>query len=99
MSITSDIGRSPPICSPLFSDPTRGALGETELPRSLDTPFVRRASEIWSEEVADAYRKTFLVGGLVVMLAIPFSLTMRRRPSEVHAAPEAAAAATATAGG
>jgi EmrB/QacA subfamily drug resistance transporter len=76
-----------------FTDPERGSEGETELPPALDTPYVRRASEIWNEEVGDAYGSAFLAGGLVVLLGIPFSLTMRRKPSDVHDAPPAAAGA------
>jgi EmrB/QacA subfamily drug resistance transporter len=76
-----------------FMDPTRGADGETKLPAALDTPFVRRAAEIWNEEIGDAYGNAFFVGGFVVLLGIPFSLTMRRKPSDVQRAETAAAVA------
>jgi EmrB/QacA subfamily drug resistance transporter len=57
-------------------------------------PSPARAREIVREEVRDAYGRAFLVGGFVVLLGIPFSLTMRRKPSDVHRG-EAAAAAVA----
>ena len=56
------------------------------------TPFERRAQEVVKEHVRDAYGAAFRVAALVTLLAIPFSLTMRRRPVE-FAQPEAAAAA------
>jgi EmrB/QacA subfamily drug resistance transporter len=46
------------------------------------------------DELRDAYGRAFAAGGVVVLLAIPFSLTMRRRPADVHRGSEAAAAAT-----
>ncbi|MGH2980165.1 MAG: MFS transporter [Solirubrobacterales bacterium] len=52
-----------------------------------------RAREIVDEELRDAYGRAFLVGGLVTLVAIPFSFTMRRKPSDVHEVAEAAAAA------
>ena len=54
-----------------------------------------RAQEIRREEARDAYGKAFLVGGFVVLLGIPFSLTMRKGPSDVHRGSEAAAAPAA----
>jgi EmrB/QacA subfamily drug resistance transporter len=54
-----------------------------------------------SADLRDAYAAAFRVGALVVLLAIPFSLTMRRKPSDVHreeAAEGHAAAAAAAAG-
>jgi hypothetical protein len=56
------------------------------------TPTERRASAIVSEKVRDSYGAAFRVAALVTLLAIPFSLTMRRRPMEVHAPTEVAAA-------
>jgi hypothetical protein len=47
------------------------------------------------EEARDAYGNAFLVGGFVVLLGIPFSLTMRRGPSDVHRGSEVAAATAA----
>jgi EmrB/QacA subfamily drug resistance transporter len=50
-----------------------------------------RSRQIVREETRDAYGKAFLVGGFVVLLGIPFSLTMRRGPSDVHRGSEVAA--------
>jgi MFS family permease len=52
-----------------------------------------RSRQIVREETRDAYGKAFLVGGFVVLLGIPFSLTMRRGPSDVHRGSEVAVAA------
>ncbi len=41
------------------------------------------------EELRDAYGAAFRVGALVVLLAIPFSMTMRRKPSDVQRDPAA----------
>jgi hypothetical protein len=54
-----------------------------------------QAREIVREEARDAYGKAFLVGGFVVLLGIPFSLTMRQGPSDVHRGSEVAAAPAA----
>jgi EmrB/QacA subfamily drug resistance transporter len=59
-------------------------------------PAPAQAREIVREETRDAYGKTFLVGGFVVLLGVPFALTMRRGPSDVHRGSEVAAAATAS---
>ena len=53
-------------------------------------PSPAQAREIMREEARDAYGKAFLVGGFVVLLGIPFSLTMRRGPSDVHRGSEVA---------
>jgi MFS family permease len=58
-------------------------------------PSPTRSREIVREETRDAYGKAFLVGGFVVLLGIPFSLTMRRGPSDVHRGSEVAVAASA----
>jgi MFS family permease len=58
---------------------------------ALEQPSKDRARTIVREEERDAYGRTFLVGGFVVLLGIPFSLTMRRRPSDVHRGSEVAA--------
>ncbi len=52
-------------------------------------------------ELRDAYADTFRVGAFVVLLAIPFSLTMRRKPSDVQReqVPEAREAAVVAAAG
>jgi MFS family permease len=61
-------------------------------------PAAGEARQILEEELRDAYGRPFLVGGFVTLLAVPFALTMRRRPSEAQAAPEVAAAAAAAGG-
>ena len=58
-------------------------------------PSASQTREIVTEETRDAYGKAFLVGGFVVLLGIPFSLTMRRGPSDVHRGSEVAPAAAA----
>jgi EmrB/QacA subfamily drug resistance transporter len=55
------------------------------------TPFARRARMIVNEHVRDAYGAAFRVAGFVVLLAIPFSLTMRRSPVQVAMAEAPAA--------
>jgi EmrB/QacA subfamily drug resistance transporter len=63
------------------------------------TPLENRAKLVVDEQVRDAYSVTFRVGGAIVLLAIPFSLTMRAKPSDVRRdgepAPAPAAAAIA----
>ncbi len=56
------------------------------------TPFEREARGIVRAQVRDSYGAAFRVAGLVTLLAVPFSLTMRRSPT-AHAAAAAAAAA------
>jgi EmrB/QacA subfamily drug resistance transporter len=58
-------------------------------------PSASQSREIAREETRDAYGKAFLVGGFVVLLGIPFSLTMRRGPSDVHRGSEVAPAPAA----
>jgi len=75
----------------LFVAVFTGALDE-----SIATTSAVNADAIVKEEVRDAYGAAFRVGAVVVLLAIPFSLTMRRKPSDVHGAerpPEPAPAA------
>jgi MFS family permease len=60
---------------------------------ALSSPSPSVSREIVREELRDAYGGAFLVGGFVVLLGIPFSLTMRRGPSDVHRGSEAAAVA------
>ena len=48
------------------------------------TAVERRAQEVVDEEVRDSYAAAFRVAELAVLLAIPFSLTMRKKPSDVH---------------
>jgi EmrB/QacA subfamily drug resistance transporter len=54
--------------------------------------LVRRADKVVDQHVRDAYGAAFRVAALVTLLAIPFSLTMRRRPTDVVAAEAPAAA-------
>jgi EmrB/QacA subfamily drug resistance transporter len=51
------------------------------------------AKHILHEELRDAYGAAFKTGAFVILLAVPFSWTMRKKPSDVHAQPAAAAAA------
>jgi EmrB/QacA subfamily drug resistance transporter len=74
-----------------FSDPSNPSVHRAA-PR---TPVERRARTVVNEQVRDAYGNAFRVGAFVVLLAIPFSLTMRRKPSDVQREPAAAAAAVA----
>jgi hypothetical protein len=60
-------------------------------PPKARTPIEREALDRVKEQVRDAYGAAFRVGAFVVLLAIPFSLTMRRRPGEVAEAAAAAA--------
>jgi EmrB/QacA subfamily drug resistance transporter len=57
------------------------------------TPVEDAAQAIVDEEVRDAYGAAFRVGAVVTLIALPFSLTMRRKPGDVHEVPAAAAAA------
>ena len=58
------------------------------------TPTERRTLAIVNEHVRDSYGAAIRTAGFVTLLAIPFSLTMRRRPGEA-ASPEMLAAAAA----
>jgi predicted MFS family arabinose efflux permease len=60
---------------------------------ALPSPTRSASQEIVREEMRDAYGRAFFVGGVVVLLGIPFSLTMRRGPADVHRGSEAAVAA------
>jgi hypothetical protein len=64
------------------------------LPKGTD-PEVR---QIVREHVRDSYGAAIRTAGFVTLLAIPFSLTMRRRPGEA-ASPEMSAPAAAAAAG
>jgi EmrB/QacA subfamily drug resistance transporter len=57
------------------------------------TPFGQRAQTVVREHVRDAYGAAFEVAALVTLLAIPFALTMRRRPMDTAASQAPAAAA------
>jgi EmrB/QacA subfamily drug resistance transporter len=52
----------------------------------LDTSFVQRAQNVVEEHVRDAYGAAFRVAALITLIAIPFTLTMRRRPGDAVAA-------------
>lgn len=75
------------------SDPSSGRRPAAEPQTAID----RRAQRIVDEHVRDSYGAAFRVAGLVTLLAIPFTLTMKRLPGEVERgdAPVAAAAAAA----
>jgi EmrB/QacA subfamily drug resistance transporter len=73
----------------VFVDPSRPSADRPK-PR---TPVERKAQGIVNEQVRDAFGAAFRVAALVTLLAIPFSLTMRRRPTEVAVAEAPAAAA------
>ena len=70
-----------------------------------DDPFAERpapqtsteeqARAIVNEEIRDSYGAAFRVGGLVILLAFPFTLTMRQKPGDVQQSPQAAVAAAA----
>jgi EmrB/QacA subfamily drug resistance transporter len=74
-----------------FADPD-DPFAERPEPR---TPIEEEARAIVNEEIRDAYGAAFRAGALVTLLAFPFALTMRRKPGDVHAGPEAAAVAAA----
>jgi EmrB/QacA subfamily drug resistance transporter len=59
------------------------------------TPVERRAREVVDEHVRDSYGAAIQTAAFVTLLAIPFSLTMRRRPGEVTSREAAPAAADA----
>jgi EmrB/QacA subfamily drug resistance transporter len=73
-----------------FPDPEN----PSEQPPSARTPAERRAREVVDDHVRDAYGAAIRTAAFVTLLAIPFSLTMRRRPGDV-VRDEAAAAAVA----
>jgi EmrB/QacA subfamily drug resistance transporter len=73
-----------------FPNPER----PSEKPPPARTPVERQARGIVAEHVRDSYGAAIRTAGFVTLLAIPFSLTMRRRPGEV-VSPEMAAAAAA----
>ena len=62
------------------------------------TPVEEEARALVNEELRDAYGAAFKTGAFVILLAIPFSWTMRRKPSDVHGGAVAVEAAAATAG-
>ena len=71
---------------------------ESGPPPEFPGPGGERATHIVKEELRDAYGAAFRVGAFVILLAIPFSWTMRLKPSDVHDEAPAAATAAATAG-
>jgi EmrB/QacA subfamily drug resistance transporter len=62
------------------------------------TPVEEEARALVNEELRDAYGAAFKTGAFVILLAIPFSWTMRRKPSDVHGGAVTVEAAAATAG-
>jgi MFS family permease len=77
----------------LFRDP--GAASDHRIePR---TPLEKKAQLIVDEHLRDAYGEAIRTAAFVALLAVPFSLTMRRRPGESASPEMAAAAAAATA--
>ena len=91
--ITRASGLTPPqehrLDRTAFADPD-DPFAERPAPR---TPVEERARAVVNEEISDAYAAAYRVGALVTLLAFPFTLTMRRKPGDVMAGPEAAAAA------
>ena len=73
-----------------FPNPTE----PSQKPPPARTPTEREARVIVGEHVRDSYGAAMRTAGFVTLLAIPFSLTMRRRPAEA-ASPEMATAAAA----
>jgi len=92
-ALTRDGGLSPAqedrLETTAFADPEQ-PFAERPAPR---TPVEDEAIRIVDEEVRDAYGAAFRAGGLVALLAFPFSLTMRRKPADVQQVETAAAAA------
>ena len=82
-----DRGRTGARLDEAFRDPTREG-GEPFEPR---TPVERRARTLAAEAARDSFSVSFLVAALAQLLAIPFALMMRRKPSDVQAAGAAAA--------
>ena len=85
-----------------LSPSQRRTLEETAIPNQAEPSAVRpeprtkveeRARLLVDEELRDAYGAAFRVGAIVILLAIPFSWTMRQKPSDVQAHAAAAAAA------
>jgi EmrB/QacA subfamily drug resistance transporter len=72
----------------VLADPSNPAVAAVEAKTGIE----RRADRIVDEHVRDAFGDALRVAALVTLLAIPFSLTMRRRPAEA-ALEEAAAVA------
>jgi hypothetical protein len=70
-------------------DPERVEKGEPFKPRNR---VERAAAGSARDAVRDAFAAGFRVAALAVLLAVPFSLTMRRRPADAHAGAAAAAA-------
>jgi hypothetical protein len=72
----------------VLADPSDPATAAVE----AQTGIERRADRIVDEHVRDAFGVALRVAALVTLLAIPFSLTMRRRPAETGMEEAAAAA-------
>ena len=66
----------------------------SQRPPPARSPIERQARSIVDEHVRDSYGAALQTAAFVTLLAIPFALTMRRRPAEA-ASPEMVAAAAA----
>ena len=75
-----------------FATDAREGNARPPLPRN---DVERRTAALARAAARDAFSTGFLVAALATFLAVPFSLAMRRRPSEAHGAARAAAAAAA----
>ena len=69
-----------------------GRAGEGAEPFVPRDAVERRTAVLAADAARDAFAASFRVAALCVVLAMPFTLTMRRSPGEVHAAPAVAAA-------
>jgi EmrB/QacA subfamily drug resistance transporter len=76
-----------------FPNPTE----PSQKPPAARTPSEREARALVAEHVRDSYGAAIRTAAFVTLLAIPFSLTMRRRPAEA-ASPEMATVAAAAGG-
>jgi hypothetical protein len=65
-----------------FADPTRTGAR----PQAPHDPVGRAASRLAAEASRDSFGSGFRVAALAVLLALPFALTMRRRPADARAA-------------
>jgi EmrB/QacA subfamily drug resistance transporter len=74
-----------------FADPSNPSAER----QSPSTPLERRAVDTVKEHVRDAYGAAFRTGALAALLALPFSLTMTRRPRDTVSAQVAVGAGSA----
>jgi len=73
----------------VFSAPAAEGGGRTFKPHG---PVELKLDHIANQAARDSFSSGFKVAGLAVLLAVPLTLTMRRRPAEAHAAEAVAAA-------